>query len=210
MGKTMLVLASVAVAMLVAGGVAWAATIRCPDAHHSSCKGTKKADTMLGNSARNTMYGKKGGDTMYGRGNFDALRGGPGSDRLYGGPQADGTIAGNEGSDKLYGGDGNDKLLPAFYVTGPDDSDDYIHGGKGADTIRSSRDNGPSHDFTYSGVDRIFGDSGDDHILVRGNAGPGDSAKDIVACGPGTDTVGFDEGVDVVDDTCEIKNPNPY
>jgi Ca2+-binding RTX toxin-like protein len=207
MRKTILVVASVALAMVVLGGVAWAANIQCHGARGvlTPCKGTKKADRMMGDSGRNRMYGKKGGDTMYGRGNIDGLTGGPGSDRLNGGGANDGLL-GQEGSDKLFGGDVDDELWGAG-VNSPDFSNDYIHGQRGNDTIFVSREN-LSHDYTHSGVDRIYGDMGDDEIFAAGNAEVGDSAQEIVDCGPGTDTVYFDEGVDIVDAaTCERRFP---
>ena len=62
-------------------------------------------------------------------------------------------------------------------------------------------------DTVERGVDHFYGDSGNDYIHVEWNAGPEDSAKDVVACGPGTDKVWFNEGVDIVNATCEIKHP---
>ena len=58
-----------------------------------------------------------------------------------------------------------------------------------------------------AGVDHFYGDSGNDYIHVEWIAGPEDSAKDVVACGSGTDKVWFSEGVDIVNATCEIKHP---
>jgi serralysin len=211
MRKTILVLASVALAMVVLGGVAWAATIQCPNApDHHTCNGTSRADTMIGSTKFDYLKGKKGGDTLYGRGNIrfkDNLEGGPGSDRLNGGGEAD-RLFGQEGSDKLFGGKGADELMGAGASwNGPDNSNDYLHGQKGNDEISVSTEN-RTHDYTHTGVDRIYGDMGDDKIFVAGNAEVGDSAKEIVDCGPGTDRVSFDEGVDIVDaTTCEELHP---
>jgi Ca2+-binding RTX toxin-like protein len=229
MRKTILVVASVALAMLVAGGVAWAATIQCPNGnifgHWRQCWGTPKADTMHGTRLKDEMHGNRGADTMYGRAENDILYGdqgadamyghgggnslwaGSGPDKLYGGPARDFQL-GNRGSDKLFGGAGDDELWGAHYINGPDYSDDYIHGGRGMDEIRASLEN-PNlpKDVIHRGVDRIYGERGDDTINVAGNAEVGDSAKEIVDCGPGTDEVWFDEGVDVVKDNCEIKHP---
>jgi hypothetical protein len=62
-------------------------------------------------------------------------------------------------------------------------------------------------DTVERGADHFYGDSGNDYIHVEWNAGPVDSAKDVVACGPGTDKVWLNEGVDIVNATCEIKHP---
>jgi Ca2+-binding RTX toxin-like protein len=235
MRKTILVVASVAVAMLVAGGVAWAATIRC---HGGLCKGTPKADTMYGRNVGDAMYGRKGGDTMYGRGGLDALRanegldkvyggsetdrmrGGPGADKLFGGPGGDGGV-GNTGVDRIYGGPGRDGLSGGegeFRFS--DVSDDYIHGGKEADSLYGSRDTfihpdegtplDPYRDNLQLGVDRFYGERGNDSIHVEANLHrEGPDAKDVVDCGPGFDEVWFDPDVDVIKN-CEVKHPFSY
>src|SRR5215208_3825877 len=99
MRKTVLVLAFVALAMVVADGVAWAATIQCPNFRSSLgsiyCVGTKKADRMIGTSKSDEMYGKRGPDTMYG---LDS----PSDDHDY--------MEGGDGPDKLYGGHGSDNM----------------------------------------------------------------------------------------------------
>jgi hypothetical protein len=65
MRTTILVVAAVAVAMVVLGGVAWAATIRCPNATtplgNPFCEGTNEPDTMHGTAQGDRMYGKAGG-----------------------------------------------------------------------------------------------------------------------------------------------------
>ena len=196
MRKTILLLASVALAMLVAGGVAWAATIQCPNAGtnqfgHPLCYGTKTADTMRGTNLHDEMYGRAGADTIYGRSSADSMRGGPGSDKMYGGGGKD-RLFGQEGVDRVYGQEGSDSI----FLQGFDDrSNDYLYGGRDNDGIVA---NGKY------GVDRIYGDRGADSIVVYGNAATG--AREIVDCGPGTDSVSFDEGVDVVKN-CEIKEP---
>jgi hypothetical protein len=160
---------------------------------------------MVGTSKHDEMYGRGGGDTMYGldspADDNDYMDGGDGSDKLYGGPGSD-VILGKTGSDKLYGGAGVDRI--GVGPTYRDDlKDDYVHGGKNKDFLGS----GGIEGTVQSGVERIYGDEEDDRIDVSNNAGPEDSAKDVVTCGPGTDTVWFNEGVDIVDASCEIKNP---
>jgi Ca2+-binding RTX toxin-like protein len=206
MRKTFLVLASVALAMVVAGGVAWAATIKCPNTRTSSgspiCEGTAKADRMLGTSRHDEMRGKKGGDTMYGRGGeYDFMLGNPGPDRMFGGPARD-HIEGGPGVDKLYGNEGNnDDIFTGTLVSlgrdegveNSDFSDDYAYGGRGNDHIVAGG---------TRGVDRVYGDKENDRISVGPN-----STKEIVDCGPGAeDWVRFDPSVDVIKN-CEIKDP---
>ena len=203
MRKTILVLTSVAVAMLVAGGVAWAANIQCRA--DTTCLGTKRADRMLGTSKKDDMFGKEGNDAIYGRGAHDFLWGQLGSDKLYGGAGPD-LVLGQVGSDSLYGGPGSDTMYGSHWNSG-DTSDDYVHGGADGDTLYG----GPA----LSGVDHLYGDDGIDYIHVsqrqtqRLNGKPiPPVSKEIVDCGPGADdTVLFDEGIDVVMDNCENKKP---
>jgi Ca2+-binding RTX toxin-like protein len=180
MRKTMLVEASLSIAMLVAGGVAWAATIRCPNwlPNAKTCYGTEKADTMYGTQQDDFMFGRGGPDKLYffrngGDGVYEGGQGGPGSDKLFGG----------KGKDNLWGGGwSNAGVLN-------DRADDYLHGGR-----------------AQGGVDRLFGEDGDDWIYAA--YGDGRITKEIIDCGPGTsDEVDFDEGVDVVKN-CEIKRPH--
>jgi Ca2+-binding RTX toxin-like protein len=209
MRKTILVLASVALAMVVLGGVAWAANIKCPNGgtnqyHRLNCWGTPQADTMHGTPQADSIIGKEGADTIYGRGNPrkpDALFGGAGMDKVYGQRGRD-EISGQLGSDRLYGGPGSDTIGSNGRSSPNDTSDDYLHGGAGGDTLTSQG---------KSGVDHLYGEDGNDFILVSQRQFPPPPvvpvSKEIVDCGPGTDTVLFDEGVDVVDDTCEEQRP---
>jgi Ca2+-binding RTX toxin-like protein len=211
MRKTILVLASVALAIVVLGGVAWAANIQCPNAGIDRtptpvgqvairlCDGTEKADTMHGTKYADRMSAKSGADTMYGRAKYDEMFGGPGPDKMYGGQGFDHLFAG-AGVDRIYGQDEVDHLFTSnAYRDGRqnDRTDDYIYGGEGDDVFLVGGTNG---------VDRVYGGTGDDHISVAGNAATG--TKEIVECGPGTDTVHFDEGVDIVNDTCEELHPS--
>jgi Ca2+-binding RTX toxin-like protein len=210
MRKTILVVASVALAIVVLGGVAWAANIQCPNAgierHPTTigevkialCNGTEKADTMRGTKKyADRMSAKSGADTMYGRAKYDEMFGGPGPDKMYGGQGFD-HLFGGAGVDRIYGQDEVDHLFTSnAYRDGRqnDRTDDYIYGSEGDDVFLVGGTNG---------VDRVYGGTGDDIIFLAGNAATG--AKEIVDCGPGTDEVHFDEGVDVVTN-CELERP---
>jgi len=194
MRKTILVLASVALAMLVAGGVAFAATIGpCPGYWIISnggdlgewCWGTPEADTINAGPLPNHILALAGNDTVYAGGDDgpqgDYVEGGVGSDRIYGGP----------GSDALYpGGDRFDRT---------DSSDDYVHGGRGTDFIRGG--------YAQGGVDRIYGERANDTIkAAQRQPQPTPVTKEIIDCGAGNnDVVNFDRGVDVVRANCEVK-----
>jgi Ca2+-binding RTX toxin-like protein len=198
--KTILTLASVTLAVLLAGGVARAATIQCPNGPITEiaryCYGTNQPDTMHGTSGskRDRMWGEGGGDTMYGYGTVDRLVGGRGSDKLYGGSETD-SLRGSE-------------CAGAAGCTYSDSSNDYVHGGKGGDEILGG--------YAQGGVDRIYGEGGNDDIsasqkswLHNGRSGFV-VTKEIIDCGPGSrDEVWFDRGVDVVKENCEKKHGYP-
>jgi hypothetical protein len=196
MKKTILTLASVTLAVLLAGGIAQAATIQCPNGPVTEfaryCYGTNEADTMHGTNQgkRDRMWGEGGGDTMHGYGTVDRLVGGRGSDKLYGGSE----------TDSLRGGECAGGAGCAF----SDSSDDYVHGGEGGDEIFGG--------YARGGVDRLYGERGNDDISASQRLGIRQGGegfvvtKEIIDCGPGSrDEVWFDRGVDVVKNNCERK-----
>jgi Ca2+-binding RTX toxin-like protein len=77
----LLTLASVASALLLACGVALAATIGCDG---GLCVGTLKQDTMTGSMHRDKMMARSGNDSLLARTNNDTLVGGKGDDVLRG------------------------------------------------------------------------------------------------------------------------------
>src|SRR5215217_3637511 len=98
MRRTVVLVASMALTLLLASGVALALnTIRCDG---GKCNGTPRNDRMLGTSKRDIMYGFKGDDSLLGEG---------GNDDLYGFDGRDGLL-GHAGADKLSGSDGIDNL----------------------------------------------------------------------------------------------------
>jgi len=118
MRKTILALALLSTALLLASGVALAATIRCPTEPGTNlCVGSPNNDKLLGTSASEIMKSKGGDDVMRAEGGSDELRGAAGSDTLYGQP----------GTDTLYGGRGPDRLLG-------DVGNDVLNGGAGPDS----------------------------------------------------------------------------
>lgn len=97
----------------------------------------------------------------------DRLQGRGGRDLLHGDGAAD-CLEGGTGADVLDGGDGDDRLNGAS-------GNDRLLGGPGRDRLTG----GP-------GRDRIAGGAGNDTILAR------DGARDLVECGPGSDSVTAD------------------
>jgi Ca2+-binding RTX toxin-like protein len=106
MCKSVLLLATMGLAVLLASGLALAApkggttnTIQC--------------------SAGTTCYGTDGPDIIYGTDLADVIRALKGDDKII--PYA--------GDDQIFGDDGNDEVRHSF-------GKDYIEGGLGADTLR--------------------------------------------------------------------------
>jgi Ca2+-binding RTX toxin-like protein len=105
-GKTVLLLASMALAVLFVSGVAWALTKYCV-AEEDFCVGTNQADTLKGSEEKDRIYGLKGNDTLSGNG---GLVGGKGDDLIGGGEGSD-TAGHGPGADKIYAEGGDDENL---------------------------------------------------------------------------------------------------
>src|SRR5215203_5336892 len=164
-------------ALVLAAGVAWAATVQCqenaPGDPVQVCLGTTGADTITGTSGVDWIRALGGNDLARGMGGPDTfLFGGESGPQFEGGPFTDA-------------------------------SDDYTYGGSGGDTIIGG--------YAQGGVDRVFGEDGDDYIQTyqRGLAKDLDIVvtKEIINCGAGDDTVVFDEGKDEVAQNCENLYP---
>lgn len=176
-----------------------------------------------GDAAADTLIGGPGVDAMAGGGD-DTIRGGDGDDyrdRVIGGTTTNEVIdpgarlRGGEGDDRVYGGPGRE-----LYVAG-DAGDDTLNGGPGGDTLQGGAgedrlfgggDRGLDDLSGGPGPDRLSGGAGDDFRLSTGKVRRGgdlvpDGARDFVDCGPGTDTVRYERGVDVVAADCERKTP---
>jgi Ca2+-binding RTX toxin-like protein len=157
MKRTILLLVTMALTLLVASGVALAVTRI----------GTDGPDTLRGTNGADTLIGLGGNDELFGglRGN-DNLIGGPGKDVVVGGTEAYRRLGGNK---NLVGGSGND------FVAGGLGSDNVV--GEGGNDYLSD---GPLKD---SSIDKTLGGEGTD-VLTPVNK---PAAKDIVSCGAGKD-----------------------
>jgi hypothetical protein len=175
MRRTILLLTTMALTLLVASGVALAVTKI----------GTDGPDTLSGTNRSDTLVGKGGNDTLFSRAGNDVLLGGPGKDRLVGGTRV-GSAYRTQGGDKtLLGGDGNDNII----------------GGRGADNIAGGEGNdllATGDLITDTADDKVAGGDGTDMI----NALSDPRAKAVISCGDGTDAVIVNRR-DVVAADCE-------
>jgi len=239
MRKSILLLASMALAMLLVSGVAYAITKNC-QAGADYCIGTDQADTLNGSDVRDKIYGLAGDDQLLGNGGNDSLNGGDDNDTLKGGDDTDrfnggpgnDTLAGGPGLDNILattnngpGGPGNDRVFGGSNPSGTTEfieeylgrnllsggaGDDYLYGhdrldgGSGDDELRGSHNYGTEKTRTItggSGTDKISSDGPvEDTIYAT------DGEVDTVSCGPGTDTVYFDRGIDSINPlSCERR-----
>jgi Ca2+-binding RTX toxin-like protein len=172
-----------ALALLVAVGVAFAATVNCQGGL-VVCVGTDGPDKLLGTDGSDEMNGLQGDDV---------LRGLSGRDKLIGDRQEH-PYDPPDGNDQLYGNWGRD----------------FLSGGGGSDLLKGgpSIDEIDAHDnfnlVTNPGEDTVFGGWGNDDI-TRAE----DGFKDTVDCGEGSQdrVLGYDEGLDEISSNCEIVFP---
>jgi Ca2+-binding RTX toxin-like protein len=165
MRRTLLLLSTMMLALLLASGVAWAVNM----------VGTNGPDTLRGTNGDDNLIGNGGNDRLFARNGRDNLLGGPGKDcllcatetfhffagdkNLFGGPGNDFVWAG-KGADKAEGGEGND-LLPDD--SGRELSQDNFSGGPGNDVIDVPQYRSARGDRVVcgSGFDRVAADKED-------------------------------------------------
>ena len=180
MRRTILLLATIALTLLVASGVALAVTKI----------GTNGPDTLMGTNGADNLLGRGGNDRLFSLAGRDNLLGGPGRDVVFGGRIVGGSCC----EDDFSGGDKN-------VAGGP--GNDNVNGGKGSDNILGGRGN----DIVFEGgepdvakIDNLSAGAGNDGVWVL-NWSP--RGKDVVSsCGSGFDRVLADR-LDVIADDCE-------
>jgi Ca2+-binding RTX toxin-like protein len=173
MRRTIVLLATMALTLLVASGVALAIT-KIGGPGPNTLRGTNGADNLLGKGGNDVLFALGG--------NNDNLVGGKGKDWLAGGNErrpfgGDKNLVGGPGNDGVQGGIGADNL---FGVWG----DDFVHGDNGADRAVG----GEGRDFIDGarGPDQMVGGEGGDW-LVEGPLNEG--SKDILTAGDGNDII---------------------
>jgi Ca2+-binding RTX toxin-like protein len=166
--------------LVLASGVAWAATIECS----LPCFGTDEPDTLIGTFEPDEMYGFQEDDRLLGR---------RGSDLMIG-DAVEPSDSTTDGDDELYGSEGEDLLVGYG-------GSDLLRGGGRADQINAREDERPTEN---PGEDTVIAHQGRDEIAAD------DGHFDTINCGDGVDTVFFDDGpvvFDEVADNCENRNP---
>jgi Ca2+-binding RTX toxin-like protein len=179
MRRTILLVATMALTLLVASGVALAV----------NKIGTDGPDTLRGTDGADNLLGLGGNDILFSLAGRDNLLGGPGKDVVWGGRIVGSCCQDNDfsGGDKnVLGGPGNDD----------------VNGGRGSDNIVGGRGN----DIMFEGaepdvakIDNLSAGAGNDGVWVLNWSPVG---KDVVSCGSGFDRVLADR-TDVIAADCE-------
>jgi hypothetical protein len=137
MRRTIVLLATMTLTLLVASGVALAVT-RIGTDGPDTLRGTNGDDNLLGRGGNDDVFGLKGRDNLVGGEGKDWLIGGSPQDRsmagdknLVGGSGNDGVFAG-QGSDLALGGGGDDLLVDGDFL---ESSHDNFAGGSGTDAL---------------------------------------------------------------------------
>jgi Ca2+-binding RTX toxin-like protein len=159
MRRVVCVLAAMALALLLASGVALALTRI----------GTNGPDTLKGTNGNDNLLGKGGNDRLFALNGRDTLLGGPGKDWVDTHPKE-----ARRGHKNLFGGPGNDIVIGGW------DSDNVV-GEEGNDLLFD----GPDRDVA---LDKLSGGAGTDVIGVASLRLKA-TAADIVTCGSGFDRV---------------------
>ena len=113
MRRTLVLLASISLAVLLATGVALAANI----------KGDENINVLTGTSSRDTIIPFGGNDTVYALGGNDDVRHSYGNDYIFGG-SGDDTLRGGFGNDVIWGGPDKD-LIDCAYLESRDKGEAY-------------------------------------------------------------------------------------
>jgi Ca2+-binding RTX toxin-like protein len=142
--------------LLVAAGVAVAATVTPISCDGGQCEGTEKPDRITGDASDNFIVAMARADVVYAGPGDDVVEGNRGNDRpgLSGDPGN--VLEGGPGDDIVMGGLGEDKLEDVS----PGDKD-RLFGGGGQDRVDGM--DGDSLDFLDCGDGKDFfrADSGD-------------------------------------------------
>jgi Ca2+-binding RTX toxin-like protein len=173
MRRTLLLLSTMLLALLLASGVAWAV----------NKVGTNGPDNFTGTNGDDNLIGNGGDDELVSLNGRDNLLGGPGKDCLLCFDEKEGSSF--RGDKNLLGGPGNDFLWAGKGA-------DIVLGGEGNDHLDDDQGRELSQDIFSAGP-------GNDVIDVAQYRSAG---GDLVQCGSGFDWV-LAEKTDVVAPDCE-------
>ena len=132
--RSLLILATMVLGVMMVGGVALADTI----------EGTDGPDDLVGTDKDDIVGGKGSADYISGLQDTDVLRGGAGNDTVVG-REGNDSITGNSGSDRLFGN------LDTDTITAADSVKDLVNCGDGGDTAYVDK-----IDQVYKNCENVF------------------------------------------------------
>jgi hypothetical protein len=168
MRKTVLLLGAMALALLLASGIALAETIDCTAGR--GCFGTDDPDTLNGSVGHDDMDARQASDRLFGNDGHDWMSGdtyGPadsstdGDDRIFGEAGDDGMV-GYGGSDLLSGGDGYDYIAAIENSNNP--GEDTVKGGADTDFINALDESIDTINCGAGSRDRVYYDKNLDTV----------------------------------------------
>lgn len=122
-----------------------------------SLSGDEGNDELWGSAGNDQLSGGDGNDRLGGSIGRDRLDGDGGDDQLFGGLDND-TMLGGVGDDTLFGGAGDDLLDGGGSVVIPEQDDDVLWGGPGADTFELRR---------FGGNDTVMDATAEDYVMFN-------------------------------------------
>src|SRR5215218_5239791 len=167
--RIMVAMGLMAALLVVAAGVAWAATVNCQVGE--PCVGTDDPDRLNGTNKPDDMFARQDGDLLRGLSGADILFGDhppvqntttDGNDELFGNDGED-TLAGLGGSDLLKGGGQADRIEAREASENP--GEDTVGGG-GKDVI-FAHDNEFDTINCGANVDEVIFDKGLDEVAAN-------------------------------------------
>jgi Ca2+-binding RTX toxin-like protein len=222
MRRTIALLTTMAMMLLVATSVAVAGNVFCTNP--GPCYGTDYADYIWGvdGGGGNSIFAKGGDDQVIATAGTNSLYGGAGNDLLYG-ENGNDTMYGNAGDDTMggYGGtdtanfSGSPAAITASLATNSAKGEgldtlsgmENLLGSKYNDTLTGS--SGANTLTGVAGKDSFYGGYGNDTINALDYGGNVGGADGRISCGAGYDTVAYDRYLDVPDGDCEKKTAFP-
>jgi Ca2+-binding RTX toxin-like protein len=164
MRRTILLVATMSLTLLVASGVALAVT-RIGTDGPDTLRGTKGDDNLIGKGANDTLLSLAGDDTLLGGPGKDVVNGGSFAEPLAGnknlvGGEGNDAVQGGLGSDNVLGGEGNDFMLGGEFE--PPAVKDTLSGAEGNEVIDVLNEPaGKDVVSCGSGIDRVLADRAD-------------------------------------------------
>ena len=164
MRRSMLLLATMALTLLIAVGVALAVT-KIGTEGRNFLKGTDKADNLIGQGETDLIFGLAGDDNLLGGSGKDIVQGNTferslGGDKNLAGGDGNDVVFGGKGSDKVMGQEGNDFLSDGEFENAVKDD---LSGGTGNDVLDVINKTGVTKDVAAcgAGFDRVLADRKD-------------------------------------------------